>query len=289
MMAVVAAIFWGAATAMAWSVLSRARQDSVARALARGTLAGDKARKARHGFGQLAEDLARDWAERLEAYLPAAWRGTAQEYLSRAGRRASPGDWVLASLALGALLAVGLALAAGWMAAGAGLLLGLALPWLRLRDQAHRRLEEIQGHLPDAVDLLCTAVSAGMAFEQSLARVLPLQPRGALRSEMEKAASDMRLGRGRQEALRAMQMRLHCHEASELVLALIQCDQQGLPLAPVLRAQAGQVRVLRGLRAQKRAAVAPLKLLFPLMVFILPVVFLVLLGPIYLAWTRGGL
>jgi len=88
--------------------------------------------------------------------------------------------------------------------------------------------------------------------------------------------------------LKALSLRAGCDELRSLVSALVQADALGTPLAPVLRQQAAQMRALRSLEAQRKAAQAPVKMLLPLMLFILPVVFLVLFGPIFLRFRAGG-
>jgi tight adherence protein C len=167
--------------------------------------------------------------------------------------------------------------------------LGFAcLPLVALRDGAERKLAALRKALPDFLDMLTSCVEAGLSFDLSLGRVAQRLAEGPLRRELELCLSQMRMGQTRREALKALAARIGLDDLSSLVGALLQADQMGAPLGPALRAQSGQLRALRSLRVQKQAAQAPVKMLFPLMVFILPVVFLVLFGPLFIKWSSNG-
>ena len=165
---------------------------------------------------------------------------------------------------------------------------GFCLPLISLYDAGERRSKAMRLALPDALDLLTSCVEAGLSFDLGLARVSSRMAQGPLRQELEWALSEMRMGQTRREALKALAKRVGLEDMSSLVSALLQADQMGVPLGPALRAQSLQMRALRSLRAQKAAAQAPIKMLFPLMAFIMPVIFMVLFGPILIKWVQGG-
>jgi tight adherence protein C len=236
------------------------------------------------------ERLADNLEQALENRLPFHLKARLAKGLENAGFEGwTPGKLVLAQA--GSFLA---AFALSWAILDLGALslapaLGFfCLPLVALRDGVLRRQAALRKALPDALDLLTSCVEAGLSFDLALARVAQRLKAGPLRRELELALSQMRLGQTRREALKALAARVDLDDLSALVSSLVQADQMGVPLGPALRAQSGQLRALRSLRVQKQAAQAPIKMLFPLMVFILPVVFLVLFGPIFIKWNSGA-
>jgi tight adherence protein C len=244
--------------------------------------------KPRTGFGASILEFRMNLALWLDLRLGFGLRQALLEKIGRAGLSMSPGmlalDMVLAALAG---LACGIVLEAGVYAA-ALMLLGLVLPFLRVNDLGLRRQLSMRRDLPDALDLLTTCVEAGLGFDQALARVATRMRQGPLKNELEACVGMSSLGASRREGLRELERKAGLEELSQVVGALLQADKRGVPLGGALRAQSGQLRTLRSLRVKKSAAEAPLKMLFPLMVFILPVVFIVLFGPIILKWKSGG-
>ncbi len=277
-----------AAGAAYWAVLlaQAQRERGQARARMLGELPRQQARPAPR---ELARQAWAQWGASLERGLKPAWRQALQARLASAGQGHRSAGSLLSQAILG-----GLVLGLLGLLLGAGLLLplwalgGAFLPLLSLEEAGRRRLKALRRALPDALDLLVGCVEAGLAFDQALARVALRLPASALRQELQHSLSQMRMGQPRREALRALAQRAALDELRSLVSSLIQADQLGTPLGPVLRQQASQMRALRSLEAQRLAAQAPVKMLLPLMLFILPVVFLVLFGPIFLRWQSGG-
>lgn len=258
------------------------RQRQVARARALGQQA------AKASLADMGRELRKARAEKLDFSLPEGLRQALQSKISRADLSMSPGLLAFDMLAYGALgLASGLLLDLGIYAPACALVLAL-LPFMRVNDLGQRRQMSLRRELPDALDLLCTCVEAGLGFDQALARVASRLKPGYLKKELEACVASFSVGAPRREALRELERRAGLEELTQVVSALLQADKRGVPLGPALRAQSGQLRVLRGLRVKKAAAEAPLKMLFPLMAFILPVVFIVLFGPIILKWQSGG-
>jgi len=246
-------------------------------------------RKPRRAWRDGAKQAWAQWGEALERKMRPAWRQALQARLAAAGQAQRSASSLLMQAMAGSLVMALLGLLLGsslllplWALGGA------FLPLLSLEEAARRRPKALRKSLPDALDLLVGCVEAGLAFDQALARVALRLPASPLRQELEHSLSQMRLGQPRREALRALAQRAALDELRSLVSSLIQADQLGTPLGPVLRQQASQMRALRSLEAQRLAAQAPVKMLLPLMLFILPVVFLVLFGPIFLRWQTGG-
>lgn len=156
--------------------------------------------------------------------------------------------------------------------------LGFYLPWFWLRLHGRRRQNAISDALPDAMDHLTVSVEAGLGLEAALARVSEKMP-GPLSQELQRMLAEISLGTRRREALRNLAARTDVPGVQMLTSALVQADQMGITLGPVLRAQADQLRVRRRQIAEEKAMKAPLKILFPLVIFILPSVFIVVLVP----------
>jgi len=161
------------------------------------------------------------------------------------------------------------------LAAGA---LGLLGPWGVISGRATRRRDAITAELPDMVDLLTVSIEAGLALESALTRVSE-RGAGPLAQEVRRTLSEISLGRPRRDALRGLAERTAAPAVGALVNSLNQADQSGMELGPVLRAQSDQVRQRRRQRAEETAMKAPIKMLFPLIIFIFPAIFVVLLGP----------
>ena len=171
----------------------------------------------------------------------------------------------------------------GWTQREAALTLaaaafGLLGPWGVVSGRATRRRDAITAELPDLVDLLTVSIEAGLALESALARVSE-RGDGPLAREVRRMLSEISLGRPRRDALRSLAERTDAAAITALVNSLNQADQSGMELGPVLRAQSDQVRQRRRQRAEETAMKAPIKMLFPLIVFIFPAIFVVLLGP----------
>ena len=176
------------------------------------------------------------------------------------------------------LLAISLFLAA----------LGFFLPdfWLRNRIKARQR--EITHTLPDVLDLLMVCVEAGMGFDAAVARVAE-QPEGRhnpLHQEMLRMHLEVRAGRPRAEALRALGERTGVDDIKSMVTAFVQTEKLGTPLGKTLRVHADSARVKRRHKAEERAHLAPLKMLFPTVFFLMPSFFLVTMAPSLLGLVK---
>ena len=158
-------------------------------------------------------------------------------------------------------------------------LLVLAIgPDVIVRRWVDERQKLIQRALPDTLDLLCISVEAGLGFDQALDRTIVRQP-GPLADEFARMLGEVRAGIDRVDALRGLDERTQVQELSSFVLAIIQADAFGISIGRVLRAQADEMRIKRRQLAQERAQKAPVKMLFPMVLCIFPMIFVIVLGP----------
>jgi len=166
----------------------------------------------------------------------------------------------------------------------AGLLGGVAHPALWLRRKMHRRKQQVRKLLPYALDLLTLSVEAGLDFVSALGRIA-LKLRGTpLGDEFEEMLRVIRLGKSRREALQDLAERMNMPEVVAFTTSLIQADELGASIDQVLRIQAEQLRNERYNLAEKKAMEAPVKILFPLIAFIFPTVFIILFAPIGISY-----
>lgn len=171
----------------------------------------------------------------------------------------------------------------------AGFALGYLFPLIWLRDRIDARRRQTFKSLPFMLDLITLCVESGLNLNSALAQAVAKGPAGPLRDEFARLLRDMRAGRPRSEALRELADRLDMPPVSSFVATLIQADATGMSLGPILRAQAEQRRAERFARAEKLAMEAPVKLLFPLLFFIFPCVFAILMFPIAMKFLAAGL
>ncbi len=169
-----------------------------------------------------------------------------------------------------------------------GLLWFLIYPSLWLRQAIKIRHGEIRKSLPFVLDLLTLSVEAGMDFMSSLQRNIERRSIDALGEELIRVVREIQLGKTRRGSLRDMSLRVNLPELRSVVNALVQADELGVSIGSILRIQADQMRQRRFERAEKLANEAPVKMLFPLMMFIFPAVFLILLGPIIFRMAQQG-
>lgn len=152
------------------------------------------------------------------------------------------------------------------------------VPDLLVYNTGIKRQEAIELELPNTLDQMLISVEAGLGFESAMARAGSYGG-GPLAQELTRTLQDIQVGRPRQEAYEAMAARSSVQDLKGFVRAVIQADKYGIGIAKVLRAQAKDARVKRRQRAEEKAMKLPVKVLFPLIFFIFPVLFIVLLGP----------
>lgn len=162
-------------------------------------------------------------------------------------------------------------------------------PTLWLRDAVARRHQSIRRSLPFLLDILTLSVEAGMDFMTALQRHVERAPIDPLVEELIRMIREIQLGKVRRDALRAMSLRVDFADLKTVVNALVQADELGVSIGTTLRVQSDQIRQRRFERAERLANEAPLKLLFPLIVFIFPCVLLILMGPVLLQIFHQGM
>jgi tight adherence protein C len=212
---------------------------------------------------------------------------TLDRLLSRAGR---PPAWPLHRLLAAKLVVPSIlgALASSVFGASPGTLVGVVaivvivvsyfLPELLLHSRGQERAQKIGLELPDTLDQMTIAVEAGLGFDSAMSRAAK-SGKGPLAQELTRTMQDMQVGQSRRTAYEALAARTGVPPLRKFVRAIIQADLYGIAIADVLRTQADELRIKRRQRAEEKAMQIPIKVIFPLMLCILPVLFIVLLGP----------
>lgn len=163
------------------------------------------------------------------------------------------------------------------LCAGGGLV-GYFAPNLWLYQKGHDRTQTLQRALPDAIDLLTISVEAGLGFDAAVAQVAK-NTHGPLAGEFARMLQEMQIGLGRSDALRALGERNSLADLKSFASSMVQADKFGIPVAQVLRVQSQEIRVKRRQRAEEKAQQIPVKIMVPLVLFILPALFVAVLGP----------
>ena len=157
-------------------------------------------------------------------------------------------------------------------------LFGYVLPNILLYNAGQKREKLMRNALPDAMDLLTISVEAGLGFDAAVSRVAK-NGEGPLNQEFSRLLQEMQLGVGRVDAMRAMAERTSLPDLKSFCSAMVQADSLGIPIARVLRIQSQEMRTKRRQRAEEKAQQVPVRIMIPLVLFILPCLFIVILGP----------
>ncbi|HZG58590.1 type II secretion system F family protein [Paenibacillus sp.] len=160
-----------------------------------------------------------------------------------------------------------------------GALAAWRLPYLYLGGKAKKRAKQALRELPDVLDLLTVSLEAGLGFDAALGKLVSKKS-GVLADEFYRCLEEIRLGRTRREALLGLRERVGLDEMRTLVSSILQAEKLGIGLVQVLRVQSAELRDRRKQRAEEAAMKAPIKMLFPLVLFVFPCLFIVLLGPV---------
>jgi tight adherence protein C len=207
--------------------------------------------------------------------------------LALAGR---PAGWTLDRVVLVKLILPVVSAAAGLLFVGATPSTGrivlaavvtvgaFFVPDLLLLSRGQERQKKIGLELPDTLDQMTIAVEAGLGFEAAMQRAAK-NGAGPLAEELTRTLQDMQLGQSRRDAYMALADRTTVSELRRFLRAVIQADVYGISIADVLRTQATEMRLKRRQRAEEKAMKIPVKVIFPLMLCILPALFIVILGP----------
>ncbi|MBM7660293.1 tight adherence protein C [Bacillus mesophilus] len=159
------------------------------------------------------------------------------------------------------------------------------VPHFYLKQKMKQRFKQAVRELPDVLDLLTVSLEAGLGFDSALSKLVS-KKEGVLADEFHRCLEEIRLGKTRREALSGVKDRLDVDEIKVLISSIIQAEKLGIGMVQVLRIQSAEVRDQRKSRAEEEAMKAPIKMLFPLVLFIFPSIFIVLLGPAILQFIE---
>lgn len=230
----------------------------------------------------------------LVTIAPKGYTGWLERQIVFAGR---PGGTTVASILRSKVLLGIVGLVLGLLIVTSGfhplkLLLAIALvlilfffPDVRINSRAHDRQEKIRRALPDTLDQMTIAVQAGLGFDAAMA-TSARGGQGPLSEELIRVLQDMSIGRTRRDSFHELEGRTNVEELRRFVRAVVQADAYGIALGDVLRVQAGEMRLKRRQRAEEQAQKITVKILFPLVFCLLPVLFIVILTPAALQMIR---
>lgn len=224
---------------------------------------------------------------RLAAAAPKGYIAWLERKIVYAGKQNS---WTAGGLILAKLLGTGAALVLAWLVLSLGppplfvvlsicfVILAFIAPDVIAFSRADDRQKLITRALPDTLDQMTIAVEAGLGFEAALQKAA-MNGTGPLAEELIRTLQDQSIGRSRRDAYRALEQRTDSEDLRRFIRAISQADAFGISVADVLRVQATDMRVRRRQRAQEQAMKVPVKIVFPLVFCILPVLFIVILSP----------
>jgi tight adherence protein C len=232
---------------------------------------------------------------RTRTLVPRGYLGRLERNIVLAGR---PPAWTVDKILIAKpLVAAGGVLLAGLWISGESspvrIVLGAALvllcffvPDLLIYSRGQERQERIQNALADTLDQMTIAVEAGLGFEAAMAKAAT-NGRGPLAEEFIRTLQDMSIGRSRKDAYQELSARTSSADLRRFTRSVIQADTYGIAIADVLRVQAGEMRMRRRQRAEEQAMKVPVKVIFPLVFCILPVLFIVLLTPAVISIAKA--
>ena len=174
-----------------------------------------------------------------------------------------------------------------WFCALLGIL-GYVFPNLYCRMQTQDRYLSVVADLPFFIDLLALSTEAGLDFINAIQRIVDKAQESVLADELNTVLKDIKLGRSRNDALKDLAVRLDIPEITSFVAVVNDADQTGASIAQVLKDQSQQMRLERFVRAEKAGAKASQTMLVPMIVFILPAVFIVVFAPVVIQFFTGG-
>ncbi|NLY49801.1 MAG: type II secretion system F family protein [Firmicutes bacterium] len=240
-------------------------------------------------YQRFVKPLLMEFARTVMRYLPASGGEVLEQRLVEAGRpwNMSPRAILAAKYVLSAggalaflqfwrLIAQGMLQSV--LMAAFGCCVGWLLPDVIINTRIRQRKEEVEKILPDVLDLITVCVEAGLGFDAALVKVVE-KSQGVLAAEFAIALQEIRMGKPRREALRELADRIQVDDLSNFVGSIIMAEQLGISIGNVLRSQSQDARQRRRQRVEEAAMKAPVKMLLPLVLFIFPAVFIVLLGP----------
>lgn len=164
--------------------------------------------------------------------------------------------------------------------------LAFFLPDLLLVRKSQARVAQISKSLPETIDLLGMCVSAGIGFQAGMQRVA-MTVENPLSQEFSRVLAEMKLGRSRSQAMMEMAERLQIPSLTEFVNSVLQVDRLGVPMAKILEEQSRRMRSVRHEKAREQAQKLPVKILAPIMLFMMPALLIIVLGPAIVSIVRS--
>jgi tight adherence protein C len=233
------------------------------------------------------QPLARGLSKRMNGLLPSAMTARVETALEQGGVRMKAGQFIMiVGLLAGGLpilgvmyaWAAGLGLRGGLIAFAIPLILSIYAPRMWLLSRIKQRQKQIWRSLPDAFDLTTASVEAGLGIDAAFSRVIE-KVEGPFAAELTRTMREIQMGRARSEAFADMAERTGVEELRSLINAIIQAEQMGISIGSVIRVQTGVIRTKRRQKAEEQAFKAPIKMVFPLVLFIFPAIMIVIGGP----------
>lgn len=232
------------------------------------------------------------WVSRLKWEFLEERREKIQLQLNRAGKShvLTPDDFIATQLLLAVivLIIIPLLISSNAVIILIATALGFFGPVLWINAAVKKRHKTIFLALPDMLDLITMAIEAGLDFSAAINRIIEKSEKNLLVKEFERMQKEVSVGKSREQSLRDMDERIQHPALTSVINALVQAIKLGSSIGPIIRQQAEEMRVERFQQAEKIAAEAPLKMLFPLLFFIFPTIFIVIFGPMVLAFLQQG-
>ena len=234
---------------------------------------------------------------RMRLLMPAKWDETARN-LKLAALRLDPGDvfgaqalWGVVAAVFGIVFMMLLEMDAGYVfvALLVGGLIGWLIPVVQIQNLAEARQNSIRRDLPFAIDLVSSAMAAGLDFTAAVRYYVEHTAFSPLTQEFGITLKMLELGNNRNDALKAMAARLGIDEFRSLVNAVVQGTEMGASITDTLRINAEEMRRVRVAAAERRAQRAPSLMMIPMALFIMPSVFIIIFVPIYLRVQNSGM
>lgn len=229
----------------------------------------------------------RTFGESLAAVMPRGYTGWIQRKIIHAGKTGqwTVGGFLLVRVVVGItavlIVVASFAVSSPVLQTFLGVVFAVLVfiaPDVILSSRATDRQEAILRALPDTLDQMTIAVEAGLGFEAAMAKAAR-NTTGPLSEELVRTIQDMSIGRSRFDAYAALLARTDCDDLKRFIRAVQQADRYGIAIADVLRVQSSEMRLKRRQRAEEQAMKVPIKVVFPLVFAILPVLFIVILFP----------
>jgi tight adherence protein C len=152
------------------------------------------------------------------------------------------------------------------------------LPDIVLNSVLKQRRQKVLMELPTFIDLLAVILEGGVSFDNAIRKICE-RKKGPIYAEFSRYIQDVNLGTNREEALKSVATRIKLPELDTLVRSIFQGEKMGVSILKTIQVQAGQLRVKRSQRIQEQAMKIPIKILFPLILFVFPPIFIIILGP----------